>query len=78
MVGDEPARLFGKEMTEDERNKLLTKAYEHLKSTFQNAIKPDGNENAPARTCRDLFSAYPDKPSGYKLFFKFGAIRDVS
>jgi len=27
-------------------------------------MKPDGGKNSPAKTCRDLFVAYPDKLSG--------------
>lgn len=40
------------------------KAYENLKSSFQKLVKPDGEKNSPAKTCRDLFVAYPDKLSG--------------
>lgn len=40
------------------------KAYEKLKSSFQKLMKPDGEKNSPAKTCRDLFVAYPDKLSG--------------
>lgn len=64
LVGDEPARFFGKEITEEERKSLVLKAYEQLKSSFQKLIKPDGQKNSPAKTCRDLFVAYPEKTSG--------------
>lgn len=63
-LGDEPPRIFSKDITEEERRELLMKAYENLKSSFQKLIKPDGEKNSPAKTCRDLFIAYPDKLSG--------------
>lgn len=64
LIGDEPTRLFGKEITEEERKDLVLKAYEQLKSSFQKFVKPDGKKNSPAKTCRDLFLAHPDKTSG--------------
>lgn len=63
-LGDEPPRIFNKDITEEERRELLMKAYEKLKSSFQKLVKPDGEKNSPAKTCRDLFIAYPDKLSG--------------
>lgn len=56
--------MFSQDMTEQERQKLIQKAYKQLKSSFQKFIKPDGEKNSPAKTCRDLYSAYPNKLSG--------------
>lgn len=67
-LGDEPPRIFGKEITEKERRELLLKVYENLKSSYQKLVKPDGEKNSPAKTCRDLFVAYPNKLSGESLY----------
>jgi len=56
--------MFGKDITEKERKELLLKAYENLKLSFQKLVKPDGQKDSPAKTCRDLFIAYPNKLSG--------------
>jgi collagen type II alpha len=66
-LGDEPPRIFSKEITEQERRELLLKVYENLKSSYQKLVKPDGEKNSPAKTCRDLFVAYPNKLSGELL-----------
>lgn len=63
-LGDEPVRLFGKEVTEQERRDLVIKAYENLKQSFERFKKPNGQKNSPAKTCRDLFVAYPEYASG--------------
>lgn len=63
-LGDEPVRIFGKEMTEEERRELVLKAYENLKASFERFKKPNGQKNGPAKTCRDLAVAYPEYPSG--------------
>lgn len=64
MGGDEPPRLFGKELTEAERRELLVKAYNHVKESLERFRRPDGKKDAPARTCRDLHVAHPELPSG--------------
>lgn len=64
MGGDEPPRIFGKELTEAERRELLLKAYNHVKESLERFRRPDGKKDAPARTCRDLHVAHPDLPSG--------------
>lgn len=61
---DVPARLFGKEITDDERRDLITKAYEQLKTSFKKFLKPEGTKESPAKTCRDLAYAHPELPSG--------------
>ncbi|KYM93308.1 Collagen alpha-2(I) chain [Atta colombica] len=77
-LGDEPPRIFSKDITEKERRELLLKAYENLKLSFQKLMKPDGEKNSPAKTCRDLFAAYPDKLSGeYWIDPNEGDIRDA-
>lgn len=57
-------RIFGKDITEEERRELVMKAYEELKASFDRFKKPDGQKSSPARTCRDLNVAYPELPSG--------------
>lgn len=56
--------MFSQDMTEEERKELILKAYKQLKSSFQKFVKPDGRKSSPAKTCRDLYTAYPDKLSG--------------
>lgn len=67
LSGDEPARIFGRDITDEERRKLVLQAYEHLKTTFQKFKKPDGQKNFPGKTCRDIWAAYPESPSGTDL-----------
>ena len=38
--------------------------FRKLKETFADFAKPDGDKETPAKTCRDLHAAHPDKPSG--------------
>lgn len=64
LSGDEPPRLFGKDISNEERRELVTKAYEQLKASYEKIVKPNGEKNAPAKTCRDLFVAHPEKSSG--------------
>merc|ERR1711915_296969 len=59
-----PARLFGEEITDDQRRDLITKAYEQLKTSFKKFLKPEGTKDAPAKTCKDLSYAHPEYPSG--------------
>ncbi|CAG2065472.1 unnamed protein product, partial [Timema podura] len=67
LSGDEPARIFGKEITEDERRELVLQAYQHLKASFERFRKPDGQKSSPAKTCRDLAVAYPELPNGESI-----------
>jgi collagen type II alpha len=57
-------RMFGGDLSSDEQKQLVRNAYNRLRDTFEGLAKPDGQKNAPAKTCRDLHAAYPDKPSG--------------
>lgn len=59
-----PARLFGQEITDDERRDLITKAYEQLKTSYKKFLRPEGTKESPAKTCRDLSYTHPDLPSG--------------
>lgn len=58
------ARLLGKEISDDERRELITKAYEQLKTSFKKLLKPEGTKDSPAKSCRDLSYAHPEFPSG--------------
>ena len=51
-------------MSPDERKQMVLKAYRELKKTFDEFQKPDGGKDTPAKTCRDLHVAHPEKPSG--------------
>ena len=64
MGGDEPPRIFGKDLSEAERRELLLKAYNHVKESLERFRRPDGKKDAPARTCRDLHVAHPELSSG--------------
>lgn len=57
-------RLFGKDLSDEERQELVLKAYNQLKASFERFKKPDGQKTSPARTCRDLNVAHPELPSG--------------
>lgn len=64
LSSDEPARMFGKDLSSDEQKRLVLNAYHKLKDTFDMFTMPEGDKNSPAKTCRDLHAAHPDKPSG--------------
>ena len=57
-------RMFGSDLASDEQKRLVMNAYNRLKDTFEGLVKPDGSKTLPAKTCRDLYQAYPEKPSG--------------
>jgi hypothetical protein len=57
-------RMFGGDLSSEEQRRMVINAYSRLKDTFEGLVKPDGTKNLPAKTCRDLFQAHPDKPSG--------------
>lgn len=78
-MGDEPMK-FNKifDLTDEERRKLVETAYEKLKATFGTFKKPDGKQSSPAKTCRDLFAAYPEFTSGhYWIDPNEGDVRDA-
>lgn len=62
-LSDEPARI-AKELTPEEQKRLVVKFYKELKQSFDSYAIPDGGKETPAKTCRDLAAAFPDKPSG--------------
>ena len=43
---------------------MVIRAYRKLKKTFDEFARPDGDQKTPAKTCKDLKLAHPDKPSG--------------
>ena len=61
--GDE-AKVFPPELSEEELKTLVISAYKKLKDSFAEFQTPDGDKETPAKTCRDLFVAHPEKPSG--------------
>lgn len=64
LANDQPARVFPGDLTTDEQKQMVIKAYRKLKDTFETFAKPDGDKASPAKTCRDLHVAHPDKESG--------------
>ena len=64
LSADEPARVFPGDLTTDEQKQMVIRAYNNLKRTFEEFAKPEGGKDTPAKTCRDLKIAHPDKPSG--------------
>lgn len=60
MSGDEPARTF----TTPEQEELMKEAFEKLKLSFDKFVKPDGSKDRPAKSCNDLKTSHPLKPSG--------------
>lgn len=67
MAGDEPYKILGKEITEEERRKLVLTAYEQLKTTFEKFQKPAGDKKSPGKTCKDLSVAHPELKSGKNM-----------
>ena len=63
LSSDQPART-GKNLSPEEQKRMVLNAYRELKKTFDEFEKPDGDKETPAKTCRDLHVAHPDKPSG--------------
>jgi len=64
LSADEPMRQFLPELTEQEREDVMKRAYEKLKASFDKLAKPDGTKLAPSKSCQHLRSTYPKKPSG--------------
>jgi collagen type II alpha len=48
----------------EERNVAMQRAYEKLKASFDAIAKPDGSQKAPSKSCKDLKSVHPTKPTG--------------
>ena len=59
-LSDEPAR----ELTPEQKKRLVIQAYKKLKASFEEFAKPDGDQKTPAKTCKDLKLAHPEKESG--------------
>lgn len=55
-------------MTENERRQLILNTYKKLKTSFEKFKKPNGEKDNPAKTCKDLYAAYPDLESGRNVF----------
>lgn len=56
-------------MTETEKSQLILTAYKKLKTSFEKFKKPNGEKDNPAKTCKDLYAAYPDFGSGKSIIF---------
>jgi collagen type II alpha len=56
--------MFAPDLSDEERKDMVIRAYKKLKSSFEEFSKPDGGKTTPAKTCRDLNLAHPQKPSG--------------
>lgn len=64
LANDQPARVLAEDLTKDQQKQLVLQAYRKLKDSFEEFAKPDGDKETPAKTCKDLKLAHPDKPSG--------------
>jgi len=64
LSADEPVRMFGPDLSDEEKKNLVIRAYKNLKDSFEEYSRPDGGKNHPAKTCKDLHTTYPDKESG--------------
>lgn len=51
-------------MSPAERKAIVMKAYERLKVSLDKFLKPDGSQDAPAKTCGDIKHHHPDFESG--------------
>lgn len=67
-MGDDPnslpPRFFKDDMPAAERKAIVMKAYERLKVSLDKFLKPDGSQEAPAKTCGDIKHHHPDFESG--------------
>ena len=70
LSSDEPARVFGDDLTPEKQRQLVIHAYKKLKDSFEEFNRPNGDQNNPAKTCRDLNVAHPDLPSGEVILRK--------
>jgi len=52
------------DLSAEERNEVIQRAYEKLKASFDALAKPDGSQKSPAKNCQALKTAHPTKPSG--------------
>ena len=64
LSSDQPMKTFPGDLTTDEQKQMVIRAYNNLKETFEAISKPDGDKTRPAKTCRDLKMAHPEKSSG--------------
>ena len=55
---------------------MVIQAYKKLKDTFEEFSRPNGDQRTPAKTCRDLRLAHPEKPSG-EVFMQESGFRIV-
>lgn len=67
---DDPMVAMGRmfppmeDLSTDERNEVIHRAYEKLRASFDALAKPDGSQKAPAKNCQNLKEAHPTKTSG--------------
>lgn len=62
---DQAEKLFGNtKFTPEERQDILTKAYQQLKVAISKLANPTGEKESPARTCSALAKQRPDLKSG--------------
>lgn len=54
-------------MSDQEKKEFIQQAYEKLKLSYERFKKPDGKQDYPAKTCRDLAVAHPDFQNGINL-----------
>ncbi len=57
-------------LTKEQQRQLVLQAYNKLRTTFEEFARPEGDQKSPAKTCKDLKLAHPDKESGEVRFKK--------
>ncbi len=62
LSSDQPAKVA--DLTTEQQRQLVIQAYRKLKTTFEEFSKPNGDKDSPAKTCKDLKLAHPEKESG--------------
>lgn len=62
MANDQPAKVG--DLSKAQQKQLVLQAYKKLKDSFEEFAKPDGDKETPAKTCKDLKLAHPEKTSG--------------
>lgn len=64
LVGDEPSKLFDKDVPLEEKKRIVFEYYKKLVEEYEKLRNPTGEKDAPAKTCRDLAISHPELPDG--------------
>lgn len=64
LANDQPLGINPQDLSSEQQKQLVIQAYNKLKESFAEFAKPEGNQESPAKTCRELKVAHPNKNSG--------------